>query len=150
MFRPGQTVYQKTGKLSGKVLEVDGDTVYLLQPNGVEIELRLAELTTTPPPTKTPEAETAARLTRVLTDADIAPEHKKVLETVPKRTLQTVAAMYEKRPGAGRFSALSVARKINYITEVTGVPYRTMKEYSDRPGEMGLLMGRGLSVRAGS
>ncbi len=150
MFRPGQMVYQKTGKHSGNVLEVDGDTVYLVQANGVEIELPASELTVTPPRAKTAEAETASRLIRVLTDADITPEHRRVLETVPKRTLQAIAALFEKNPRAGRFSALGVAAKINYITDVTGVPYRTMKEYSDRPGEMGLLMGRGLSVRAGA
>ena len=36
------------------------------------------------------------------------------------------------------------------IAEVTAVPYRTMKEFSDRPGTLGLMMGRGLSVSSGA
>ena len=31
------------------------------------------------------------------------------------------------------------------IAEITAVPYRTMREYRDRPGELGLLMGKGLA-----
>jgi hypothetical protein len=37
MFSVGQTVYHKTRKHSGKVLECDGDTVYFVQANGVLI-----------------------------------------------------------------------------------------------------------------
>ena len=58
----------------------------------------------------------------------------------------TVAVLFERRPGAGRFSALDTAAKLNVIAEVTAVPYRTMREYSDRPGELGLLMGKGLAA----
>jgi hypothetical protein len=82
---------------------------------------------------------------RTLTAADITPEHARVLGIVPVRTLQAVVVLFERRPGAGKFSALGVAEKLNYIAQVTGVPYRTMREYSDRPGELGLLMGKGLA-----
>ena len=150
MFAIGQTVWQKTGKHSGKVLEVDGDTVYLVQPNGVEMGFRTNELTATPVQAKTPEAAIAATLTRTLTMADITPEHQKVLSIIPQRTIQTVASLYEKRPKAGRFSALSVAQKLNFIAEVTEIPYRTMKEYSDQPGTLAPMMGRGLSIRLGT
>jgi hypothetical protein len=71
--------------------------------------------------------------------------HVRVLGIVPVRTLQAVAALFERRPRAGKFSALDVAAKLNVITEITAVPYRTMREYSDRPGELGLLMGKGLA-----
>jgi hypothetical protein len=81
---------------------------------------------------------------------DITPEHQRVLAIIPQRTLQSVAALFERRSKAERFSALNVAQKINFIAEVTAVPYRTMKEYSDRPGELGLLMGRGLSISQGT
>ncbi len=60
--------------------------------------------------------------------------------------MQSVAALYERDPKAGRFSALDVAKKLNFIADATGVPYRTMKEFSDRPGELGLMMGRGLAA----
>jgi hypothetical protein len=43
-----------------------------------------------------------------------------------------------------------VAQKLNFIADVTEVPYRTMKEFSDRPGDLGLMMARGLSIRLGT
>jgi hypothetical protein len=69
----------------------------------------------------------------------------RVLGLVPVRTVQAVAMLFERRPKAGKFSALDVAAKLNLIAEVTKVPYRTMREYSDRPGELGLMMGKGLA-----
>jgi hypothetical protein len=56
-----------------------------------------------------------------------------------------VAGLYEKRPGAGKFSALGVAGKLTVIEELTALPYNIMREYSDRPGELGLMMGKGLA-----
>ena len=150
MFSVGQTVYHRTGKHSGTVLECDGDTVYLVQANGVEIDFRTSELTAIPPQGKSAPATAAANLSRVLTINDITPEHRKVLAIIPQRTLQSVASLFERRPKAGRFSALDVAQKLNFIAEVTAVPYRTMKEFSDRPGELGLMMARGLSNSLGS
>ena len=146
MFAVGQTVYHRSRKLSGKVLECDGGTVYLVQANGVELDFPSAELTATPPAEKTPAETLTARLSRVLTVVDITPEHHKVLAIIPQRTLQSVAALYERQPKAGRFSALDPAQKLNTIAAITGVPYRTMKEFSDRPGELGLMMGRGLAI----
>jgi hypothetical protein len=150
MFSIGQTVYHRTRKHSGKVLECDGDTVYFVQPNGVEMDFQSGELTATPPKGTTPAAAIATKQSRVLTIADIAPEHHKVLSIIPQRTLQAVAALWERNPAAGRFSALNVAQKLNYIAEVTAIPYRTMKEFSDSPGTLALMMGRGLSLSSGS
>ena len=150
MFSVGQMVYHRTREHSGKVLECDGDTVYLVQANGVETEFCISDVTATPPPRKSPIAAVPANLSRVLTSNDITPEHRKVLAIIPQRTLQSVATLFERRPRSGRFSALDVAQKLNFIAEVTAVPYRTMKEFSDRPGDLGLMMARGLSVRSGS
>jgi hypothetical protein len=166
MFAVGQRVWHRDGQRSGKVLEVDGDRVYVEQDNGAEMDFRASDLTAAPPPgAKLPGArptDTAASPAtparpghvmpnRTLIAADITPEHVRVLGLIPVRTVQAVATLYERRPGAGRFSALDVARKLNVIAEITAVPYRTMREYSDRPGELGLLMGKGLadSQRAG-
>jgi hypothetical protein len=63
--------------------------------------------------------------------------------------MQSVAVLFERQPNSGRFSALNVAQN-NFIADVTAVPYRTMREFSDRPGILGLMMGRGLSVSLGS
>jgi hypothetical protein len=150
MFSVGQMVYHRTGKHSGKVLECDGDTVYFVQANGVELDFASGELTATPPPEKIRATAVVDNLSRVLTVNDITPEHRKVLAVIPQRTMQTVASLFERRPGAGRFSALDVAQKLNFIAEVSAVPYRTMKEFSDQPGTLALMMGRGLSVKLGS
>jgi hypothetical protein len=150
MFSVGQVVYHKSGKHSGKVVETDGDTVYLTGTNGVEMDFPINELTATPPGGKIPTPAAGPVPARTLTAADITPEHHKVLAVIPQRTLQAVASLFERQPKAGRFSALDVARKINFIASVTGVPYRTMKQYSDRPGELGLMMGRGLSISLGT
>ena len=152
MFSVGQTVYHKSGKHSGIVQECDGGTVYLIQPNGVEIDLPVKDLTLIPPPEKAGPASfvltaaPASAAVRTLTMADITPEHIKVLSVIPARTIHAVAALYEQRLAAGKFSALNVAAKLNFIAGVTEVPYRTMKEFSDRPGELGLMMGRALAA----
>lgn len=150
MFSVGQTVFHKTGKYSGKVVECDGDRVYLVQDNGAEIDFRADELTAAAPHQKHPTLVAAAAISRTLTMADITPEHRKVLSIIPPRTLQSVAALFERRPKAGKFSAQDVAQKLNYIAEVTAIPYRTMREFSDRPGDLGLMMARGLSISSGS
>ena len=153
MFSVGQTVYHRAGKHSGKVVESDGSRVYIVQSNGVEMDFRSNELTATPPAEAGPVAATQGRpdnLSRTLTMADITPDHQRVLAIIPQRILQSVASLFERNPKAGRFSALDVAQKINFIAAVTAIPYRTMKEFSDRPGTLGLMMGRGLSVSLGT
>jgi hypothetical protein len=146
MFSVGQLVYHKSGRHSGKVVECDGDTIYLALSNGVEMNFQRNELTATPLAGKAPAPVAGIAPARVLTAVDITPEHHRVLTIIPQRTIQSVASLYERRPKAGRFSALDVAQKLNFIASVTGVPYRTMKEFSDRSGELGLMMGRGLAA----
>ena len=156
MFSPGQKVWHRNSQRSGTVLECDGDRVFVVQDNGAEVDFRASDLTTTPPAGANAAAarQTEGGATRsaaytmpnrTLTSRDITPEHVRVLEVVPVRTLQAVAAVFERRPKAGKFSALDVAGKLNAIAEITAVPYRTMREYVGRPGELGLLMGKGLA-----
>ena len=157
MFSVGQRVWHRDGQRSGTVLEYDGDRVFIAQDNGAELDFRASDLTATPPPgvkasgTKPMDSKGATRPvayvmpSRTLTSGDITQEHVRVLGIVPARTLQAVAALFERKPRAGKFSALAVAEKLNVIAEITAVPYRTMREYSDRPGELGLLMGKGLA-----
>ena len=158
MFLQGQRVWHRTGKYSGTVLECEGDRVYIAQETGAELDFRAADLTATPPEAaKTPAnrpkhgnegsgpGSAYMVANRTLTPADITPEHERVLGCIPVRTVRAIAAVFELRPKAGRFSALDTAAKLNTITEITAVPYRIMREYSDRPGELGLLMGKGLA-----
>jgi hypothetical protein len=155
MFPIGQKVWHRDGRRSGTVLECDGDRVYIEQDNGAELDFPASELSTTPPEGGKASVSQAAALVaqaaaqtppqHILIAADITPEHVRVLGLIPARTLQAIAALYEKRPGRGRFSALDVAGKLNVIVEISGVPFRTLRDYSDRPGELGLLMGKGIA-----
>jgi hypothetical protein len=157
MFSVGQRVWHRDGKRSGKVLECDGDRVFIEQDNGAELDFRASDLTATPPASAAPAIATSrdsgaaagwgahGQPHRPLIAADITPEHLRVLGLIPPRTLQAVAALYEARPGSRKFGALDAAAKLNLIAEITAVPYRTMREYRDRPGELGLLMGKGLA-----
>jgi hypothetical protein len=158
MFSLGQKVWHRNGQRSGTVLELDGDRVYIAQDNGAELDFPAGDLMATPPvaaqtPAETLRSRVAAGPSyeapvRILTARDVTPEHARVLGKIPQRTLRAVAALFERRPGAGRFSALGLAEQLNVITEITAVPYRTMREYSDRPGELGLLMGKGLADKS--
>jgi hypothetical protein len=157
MFSVGQRVWLRDGQRSGTVLESDGDRVYIEQDNGVEVDFRASDLTAERPtggdaPAAKHKDSLAATQSagqavpsRKLTPRDITPDHVRVLGVVPVRTLQAVAAVFERRPGAGKFSALDTAGKLNTIAEITAVPYRMMQRYSDRPGELSLLMGKGLA-----
>src|SRR5208283_1642056 len=131
MFSVGQRVWHRDGQRSGTVLECDGDRVFIEQDNGAELDFRASDLTATPPPgakasgAKLKDGREATRSvayvmpSRTLTSGDITPEHVRVLGIVPVRTLQAVAALFERRPGAGKFSALDVAQKLNVIAEMT-------------------------------
>jgi len=142
MFSVGQTVYHKPSKRSGTVLECDGDRVFIVQANGAEADFPVGELTAAASPECKPAGYTM--VARTLTMADVTEEHRKVLAIIAPLALQAVAALYERR-NAGKFSALDVAKKLNFIAEVTAVPYRTMQEFGDRPGELRLMMGKGLA-----
>ena len=158
MFSVGQKVWLRDGRRSGTVLECSGERVYIEQDNGAELDFRASDLTAERPTgADAPGAKLSDSLgvaaksakeatsSRKLTPRDITPDHVRVLGVVPVRTLQAVAAVFERRPGAGKFSALDTAAKLNVIAEITAVPYRTMQRYSDRPGELSLLMGKGLA-----
>lgn len=154
MFSVGQRVWHRNGHRSGTVLECDGDRVFITQDNGAELDFRASDLTATPPAGAEAKGNTSSQAarpaayaapSRTLTARDITPEHVRVLGIVPARTLQAVAALFDSRQAGGKFSALDVAQKLNFIAATTAVPYRMMREYSDRPGELGLLMGKGLA-----
>ncbi len=152
-FSVGQKVWHRNGQRSGTVMECDGDRVFITQDNGAELDFPASDLTAAPPSVKpTATASLAAAQSpsyvapnRTLTPRDITPEHGRVLASIPIRTVRAVAVLFERRPGAGKFIALDTAAKLNAITQITAVPYRTMREYSDRPGELSLLMGKGLA-----
>jgi hypothetical protein len=158
MFSVGQKVWHRNGQRSGVLLEVDNGIAYIAQDNGAELDFPVGELTATPPVIgETPGDQLRTKVAAgpgykapapSLTARDITPDHVRVLAVVPQRTLRAVAGVYERKTAARKFSALDVAHKLNVIADITGVPYQTMREYSDRPGELGLLMGKGLAEKS--
>ena len=156
MFSVGQKLWHRRGHPSGTVLECDGDRVYLLQDNGVEIDFEARDLSPTPP-AKPGASETAQREakeaagyyvpTRPLTPREITPEHERVLASIPVRTLQAVAALHEKATRGAKFSSLDTAGKLNAVTDMTDIPYRVIRTYLGRPGELGMLLGKGIATR---
>jgi len=68
-----------------------------------------------------------------------------VLATIPSRTLQAIAAVFDRTPKRVKFNAMDTAGKLNAVTVISAVPYRIMRQYLGRPGELGLLMGKGLA-----
>jgi len=143
MFSVGQRVWHRGGPRSGTVLECDVDQVFIEQDNGADLEYPASELIATPPAAEKVSAElktiaqagssAAYRLpSHFLKYGDITADHMRVLGMVPVHMLQAVASVFARRSGAGKFGALDVAGKLNVITEITAVPYRTMREYCDR------------------
>ena len=148
MFPKGTTVYHRASGRSGRVVECDGNTVYIVQDNGAELDLPGQDLTTRRPDQAGPAAPAAPLAPpRRLTVRDMTPEHAAVLASIPPRTLQAVAGLYERMPGAGKFSGLDLAAKLNAIAEITAVPYPVMRQHRGNPGDMGLIMGKRLADR---
>ena len=54
MFPKGTVVHHRGSGRSGRVLECDGDTVYIVQDNGAELDLPGADLTTRRPDAMAP------------------------------------------------------------------------------------------------
>jgi hypothetical protein len=44
MFSVGQRIWHRDGQRSGKVLECDGDRVFIAQDNGAEVDFRASDL----------------------------------------------------------------------------------------------------------
>ncbi|TDH60400.1 hypothetical protein E2C06_22530 [Dankookia rubra] len=151
MFPKGTIVYHRDSGRSGRVLECDGGTVYILQDNGAELDLPGAELTTRRPDALAPGRPDAQRpaaavnTPRLLTRADITPEHEQVYASIPPLTLQAVAALHDRGAQGKRFGALDLAAKLNAVAAITAVPYRIMRQHRGNPGELKLLMGKGLA-----
>lgn len=165
MFSVGQRVWLRSGQRSGIVLEISGDRVYIAQDNGAELDFAARDITAEQPGHAQPGSAGGARHAAILPPprargtaplpqaaaphglraSDITPEHERVLAVIPVRVLQAVAALYARGNAGARFSSLDTAAKLNLVSSVTAVPYSMMREYSDRPGELGLLMGKGLA-----
>ena len=157
MFKPGQKVWHVDGTRSGVVLDCEGGRVYIEQDNGAELDLPEADVTGKAPdpnsrankPTDNRGMPKSANAfpPRPLLSSDITSEHIRVLHIIPVRTVQAIAALYDRATNGAKFNTLAHAAKLNVIAEFSAVPFRVMQEYRDRPGELGLLMGKGIADR---
>ena len=75
-FSVGQTVYHRSGKHSGKVIETGGGTVCFVMPSGAPMDVRAGGPTASPPSGKAAPMAEGTAPARLLTDADIMPEHR--------------------------------------------------------------------------
>src|ERR1700722_4825972 len=71
----GDRVSDLGGGHEGTLIEIDGETAYVMQTNGVEIEFALDRLK----PYKEPEAKTARTLSGPLRDRTLSPAQKALL-----------------------------------------------------------------------
>ncbi len=87
----GDRVSDLTGSHDGKLVDVDGDTGYVLQANGVEVEFPLSRLK----PYEAPKVAQVRTLSGPLRDTALSPEQKALLAAVPPEILAAVARSYE-------------------------------------------------------
>jgi hypothetical protein len=110
----GDRVSDLGGGHEGTLIEIDGETAYVMQTNGVEIEFALDRLK----PYKAPEAKTARTLSGPLRDRTLSPAQKALLASVPPEIRNAVAQSYDSGADSGArpaFAALPDEKKLETI-----------------------------------
>ena len=113
VLKVGDRVMDLTGSHEGRLVDVDGGTGYVLQPNGVEIEFPLDRLK----PYEAPKVATVRTLSGPLRDVALSPERKALLAAVPAEILLAVERSYM-ADGAGErpaFAALPDGKRLEVI-----------------------------------
>lgn len=109
----GDRVSDARGAREGKIVDIDGATAYVMQPNGVEIEFPLDQLK----PYEEPKTE-APRNAPGPTGRTLTPAQRSLLASVPATIRDAVAQSYDKGADGGPrppFAALSDDRKLETI-----------------------------------
>ena len=86
----GDRVSDLNGSHDGKLVDIDGDTGYVLQANGVEVEFPLSRLK----PYEAPKVAQVRTLSGPLRDTALSPEQKALLASVPAEILAAVEKSY--------------------------------------------------------
>ncbi len=148
MFKVGETVRNLAANVVGVVTEIDGDTVYLEQSNGCEVDFVASALVL--------ENEFQAKHDTSVRDDDASHENDEVYNAVMSNLFTAIVEMgqlchAQVRPIPGvatkSWDALSSLQKLNAISEVTEVPVKTWVD-SNRPGAKTSLGALQLSVLA--
>jgi hypothetical protein len=129
-------VRHKSRALKGKVLEVDGDTVYLEADNGVEMQFALGDLEddTAPPAPAAPAARrqtAAARLSPATPPPAAAPppaatsdaRDAELLARIPEGVVGLAAVRFARDPASPRhgWADASAHEKLEWIGRATGL-----------------------------
>ena len=148
MFKVGDTVRNVARNVVGVVIEVDGDTVYLEQTNGCEVDFVASALVFE-------KGFQAQHDTSVRDDAG-SHENDAIYDAVLNNLFPAIVeigqlchAQIMPIPGVAtkRWDALSSLQKLNAISEATEVPVKTWID-SNRPGAKTSIGALQLSVLA--
>lgn len=111
----GDHVSDLVGTRDGRLVEIDGETGYVLQANGVEIEFPLARLR----PYRAPEVAQVRTLSGPLRDRRLSDDAARLLASVPAELLAAIARSYEAGPGpsgaAPVFASLPDSKRLEII-----------------------------------
>ena len=134
MFKVGDKVRHVAANVVGTVVEIDGETVYLEQDNGAEVDFAAASLVLE-------DAYQAKHDTSVRDDAS-SRAHDALYESVMTNLYPAIVEMgqlahsrVKPAPGvpAKSWDALSALQKLNAISEATDVPVKAWID-ANRPG----------------
>ena len=99
----GDRVLDVSGAHEGRLIEIEGRTAYVMQPNGVEIEFPLDKLK----PYEEPEATTSQNVAGPLRDQMLTAAQRALLASVPKGIRDAVAQSYDKGADPGSRQAFA-------------------------------------------
>lgn len=145
-FSVGDRVRNVAANIVGVVVEIDGNTVYLEQPNGCEADFAAADLVL--------EDAFQARHDRAVRDDGASREHDAIYETVLGNLYPTIVEKGQahhlqarRMPGVAprSWDTLSPLQKLNAIADTTGIPVKSWIEAS-RPASKPSLAALQLSV----
>lgn len=134
MFKVGDTVRNVSRNVVGTVVEIDGDTVYIEQANGAEVDIEASSLVL--------ENEFQARHDTSVRDDASARANDPVYDAVVSNLYPAVVeiglralANAERIPGVApkRWEDLSALQKLNVISDATNVPVKAWID-ANRPG----------------
>ncbi len=111
----GDRVTALDGSHPGILVDIDGDTGYVQQPNGVEVEYPLARLK----PWETPKPAEQRTLSGPLRDRALRPDEQALLASVPSELVEVIARSYERSGGSGDvrapFETLPPSKRLDAI-----------------------------------
>ena len=126
MFKVGDTVRNVAANVLGVVIEIDGDIVYLEQPNGCEVDFTASALVL--------ESDFQARHDTSVRDDAGSRENDEVYNAVMSNFYPVIVEMgklshaqVKRVPGVApkSWDSLSSLQKLNAISEATKVPLKT-------------------------